>query len=181
MQKNFIFLDRDGVINEDLYDYVTSPKDFKFIKGSLGAIANLTSAGYEIIVVTNQACIGSGIATAEQIKEVNEFMENEVAKGGGKIKKVLVCPHQQNAGCGCRKPETGLLVQAEKELEQNLKGIYFIGDKESDVRAALSFGCIPLLVLTGYGAADIKKTNFPEKILTFSDLKSASEYIIGNE
>ena len=54
MQKNFIFLDRDGVINEDLYDYVTSPKDFKFIKGSLQAIVNLTSAGYEIIVATNK-------------------------------------------------------------------------------------------------------------------------------
>ena len=83
MQKNFIFLDRDGVINEDLYDYVTSPKDFKFIKGSLQAIVNLTSAGYEIIVATNQACIGSGVATARQIKEVNEFMEKEVVKGGG--------------------------------------------------------------------------------------------------
>ena len=92
MQKNFIFLDRDGVINEDLYDYVTSPKDFKFIKGSLQAIVNLTSAGYEIIVATNQACIGSGIATARQIKEVNEFMEKEVGKCGGKIKKIFVCP-----------------------------------------------------------------------------------------
>ena len=179
MQKNFIFLDRDGVINEDLYDYVTSPKDFKFIKGSLQAIVNLTSAGYEIIVATNQACIGSGIATARQIKEVNEFMEKEVVKGGGKIKKIFVCPHKQNAGCGCRKPEVGLLVQAEKELQQNLKGIYFIGDKESDVQAALSFGCVPLLVLTGYGSSARKKVNFPKEVKTFADLRSAVEYITG--
>ena len=47
---------------------------------------------------------------------------------------IFVCPHKQNAGCGCRKPEIGLLAQAEKELQQNLKGIYFIGDKEPDLK-----------------------------------------------
>ena len=61
--KKFIFLDRDGVINEDLFDYVKSPLEFKFIKGSLEAIIKLSKSGFQIIVVTNQACIGTGIAT----------------------------------------------------------------------------------------------------------------------
>jgi len=179
VQKKFIFLDRDGVINEDLYDYVTSPKDFRFIEGSLEAIKTLTSSGYEIIVATNQACIGSGIASEEEIKEVNEFMTQKITEVGGKIEAVMVCPHKQDARCGCRKPEIGLLVQAEKELNQNLKGTYFIGDKESDVLAALNFGCTPLLVLTGYGSSAAKNINLKD-INIFSNLNAAVEYVICN-
>ena len=181
MQKKYIFLDRDGVINEDLFNYVTSPKEFKFIKGSLEAIIALSNAGYQIIVVTNQACIGTGIATINQINQVNEFMTQKVVKNGGRIDKVFVCPHRQDAGCKCRKPEIGLMVQAEKELQQSLRGIYFIGDKESDIQAALNYGCVPLLVLTGYGSSAAKEGSLSKNIKTFSNLKAAVEYVLDND
>ena len=176
--KKFIFLDRDGVINEDLFDYVKSPLEFKFIKGSLEAIIKLSTSGFQIIIVTNQACIGSGIATTQDIENVHKFMEDTVIKKGGKINRFMVCPHDKNEGCKCRKPEIGLLIEAEKQIGVNLRGVFFIGDKESDVIAALGFECIPLLVKTGYGSKTLESKNLPKNINIFRNLSDATDYVL---
>ena len=73
--QKYIILDRDGVINVDLFDYVTKPADFKFEYGSLEALSILTDNNFKIIVATNQACISLGIASKDQIVKVNSHME----------------------------------------------------------------------------------------------------------
>ena len=176
--KKFIFLDRDGVINEDLFDYVKSPLEFKFIKGSLEAIIKLSKSGFQIIVVTNQACIGTGIATTQDVENVHKFMEDAIIKRGGMINRFMVCPHDKNEGCKCRKPEIGLLVEAEKQIGENLRGSFFIGDKESDVIAALDFECVPLLVKTGYGSKTLESENLPKYIKVFRNLSEAVDYVL---
>jgi len=169
-KSKFVVLDRDGVINEDLFDYVLEPRQFKFIEGSLQALINLTSSGYEIVVVTNQACIGEGLVSLENIIKVNEHMKKEVEKKGGRIKGIFVCPHKRMGGCNCRKPKPGLLLKAEKELGISLEGAYFVGDKLSDVEAAINFGCVPVLVKTGYGLNTLSSPDLPENLERFKDL-----------
>ena len=77
-ETKYIILDRDGVINVDLFDYVTNPSDFKFETGSLEALKMLTTHNFKIVVATNQACISLGIATQEEIENVNLHMKQKV-------------------------------------------------------------------------------------------------------
>ena len=66
-----IFLDRDGVINENWSDYVTSWQEFRFLPGSKEAIAQLTRAGHRIIICSNQACIARGIISVETVEDIH--------------------------------------------------------------------------------------------------------------
>src|SRR5690348_1812229 len=101
-----IFLDRDGVINRNRArgDYVKSWEEFQFLPGALGAIARLTQAGFRLLVVTNQACVGKGIVPWATLQEIHARMMQEIARAGGRIDAVLCCPHAAQAGCDCRKP-----------------------------------------------------------------------------
>ncbi|MDG2061821.1 MAG: D-glycero-beta-D-manno-heptose 1,7-bisphosphate 7-phosphatase [SAR86 cluster bacterium] len=175
-----LILDRDGVINEDLWDYVKVPEDFKPIHGSIESIATLYQSGYKITVATNQACIGKGIISDEELKRVHNFMLEIIEEKGGKVDCIAYCPHSPEEKCNCRKPEIGLLTKIENELKINLEGSYFIGDKESDVLAARNFGCIPLLVKTGYGKKTLESPFCPKEEHCFEDLKHAAAYILKN-
>ena len=174
--QKFIILDRDGVINVDLFDYVTRPADFKFEKGSLEALSLLSENNFKIIVATNQACISLGTATKDQIDAVNSHMKQIVLENGSDIFHIEVCPHRPEDNCECRKPKTGLLVQAEKSLGIDLKGSYFVGDKYSDVQCALAHDCKPLLVKTGYGEITLKNHD-TSKAKVFENLLSTSKFI----
>src|SRR5437763_917981 len=106
-----VFLDRDGVINRNRPqgDYVKSWEEFQFLTGALGAISRLTKAGFRLLVITNQACVGKGIVSWDTVQQIHELMVQEIARAGGRIEAVLCCPHLAAAGCGCRKPAAGLL------------------------------------------------------------------------
>ena len=177
MPKKYIVLDRDGVINVDLFDYVLKNEDFKFENGSLEAILKLCENNFEIIVATNQKCINLHLISAEGIDQINNFWIKQIKEKGGDIFHVGVCPHRDEENCNCRKPETGLLVDAEKKLNINLKGSYFIGDKLSDLECAISHGCKPILVKTGYGSRTYKSC-YPKESMIFENLKSAVDWIV---
>ena len=173
-----IVLDRDGVINEDLWGYVTNKEEFKPIKGSLEAIKELTTAGFTVVVATNQGCISKKIITAKQLEAVHEHMSSLVQETGGKIEYIAFCPHAPDDNCSCRKPETGLLVEIEERIGNSLKNSFFIGDKESDLLCATRHGCIPLLVKTGYGGETLKSKHCPPKERCFKDLMDAVSYVL---
>ena len=99
-----IFLDRDGVINRNRPrgDYVKSWEEFQFLPGACSAIARLTKAGFRLLVVTNQACVGKGIVSWVMMQELHARMMQEIARGGGQIEAVLCCPHLADVGCDCR-------------------------------------------------------------------------------
>ena len=173
-----IVLDRDGVINEDLWGYVTKIEDFSPIEGSLDAIARLTKAKFLIYIATNQACINKGLINEVKLNEIHEYMLNLINDFGGKIELITFCPHTPDEKCQCRKPETGLLEKIEKHAGRSLKGSFFIGDKESDWICAEKFGCTPLLVKTGYGEKTISSmVTFPKERI-FKNLFAAVEYIL---
>lgn len=137
--KKALFLDRDGVINEDA-GYVYRREDFVFKEGIFAALREFAQAGYALVVVTNQSGIGRGYYTLEQFDELCRFMLSEFEKEGVKIEKIYFCPHAPEADCLCRKPEPGMLLKAANELNIDLARSIMIGDKDSDVQAGQSAG-----------------------------------------
>jgi D-glycero-D-manno-heptose 1,7-bisphosphate phosphatase len=112
MPDKYIVLDRDGVINVDLFDYVLKNETFEFEKGSIEALIKLSKNNYQIIVATNQKCINLGLISAEGIEKINNFWINKIKELGGDILHIEVCPHKDEENCNCRKPKTGLLIAA---------------------------------------------------------------------
>ena len=154
MGRPAVFLDRDGVINENLDGtYVQSWDSFRFLPGSLEAIASLTRAGYPIVVVTNQQGIGKGIMTEVTLEEIHRRMLVSIQDQGGSVAAVLHCPHLVEAACPCRKPQPGMFRDAAERLGLDLERSVVVGDALSDVQAALSAGCRAILVKTGRGGA----------------------------
>lgn len=146
-----IFLDRDGVINENRSDYVKSWDEFRFLPGAREAITRLTRAGHRIVVCSNQAGIARGLIARETVEEIHRRMSAGIEEMGGVIEKVYYCPHAKDANCSCRKPRPGQLLRARDELGIDLSDAIFIGDSITDVRAGLAAGVQPILVLTGLG------------------------------
>lgn len=146
-----VFLDRDGVINENRADYVKSWDEFVFLPSSLDALRSLAAACDTIVVVSNQAAIGRGLVARETVEDIHRRMGEAIRGRGGAIDAIYYCPHHPDEGCACRKPRPGMLRQAAAEHGIDLARSYFIGDTVGDVEAAIAAGCAPILVLTGLG------------------------------
>lgn len=187
-----VFVDRDGVINQNRPDHVLAWKDFEFIDGSIKALSLLYKAGYQVVVVTNQAAISRGLISLQDLDNIHHHMMEAIIKGGGKIKAVLYCTHLPNAGCNCRKPRPGLLLQAAQTFNIDLANTWLIGDHTTDMQAAQAAGCKPLLVLTGRGQSayndwllnqqPVHDTGVPANSLTVkANLLEATQFLLANE
>ena len=181
--KKIIFLDRDGVINEDPgrfteHGYVTNTRDFRFLPGSLAAIKDLSEAGYDIFIISNQGGISKGLFKESDLREITDKMTGEIEKAGGRIKKVYYCTHQASDNCDCKKPGTGLLDAAAREFGHDIRGAFFIGDGVMDIEAGHKKGLKTALLLSG--KTDIKDVKSwkvkPDYI--FKDLREAVCFIV---
>jgi len=143
-----IFLDRDGVINEDS-SYVGKKEQFIFINKVFEALKKIQKH-YLIIIVTNQSGIGRGYYTYEDYIKVTNYMLEEFSKQGIKIEKVYYCPHVPDDNCKCRKPNPFFLLQAQKEYGINLSTSWVIGDKLLDIEMGKEAGCKTLLIDSPY-------------------------------
>lgn len=151
--KRAVFLDRDGVINENLHDYVKQWAEFKFLSGTFTALERLANISLPIVIITNQSAVGRGMLDQQVLEEMHTRMTDMIHAHGGRIDKIVYCPHHPETGCDCRKPKPGLLKQAAEALNINLRDSYLVGDATSDIQAGLAVGCHTYLVLTGRGAA----------------------------
>ena len=146
MTSGAVFLDRDGVINVDS-GYVGDWDSFVFLPGVIEAMRALCDAGYALVIVTNQSGIGRGFYTEEDFQVLTERMCNELSRHGVSIAGVYFCPHLPEAAlpqyrktCDCRKPKPGLIHRALEELDIDLTRSAMVGDKISDMQAALTAG-----------------------------------------
>ncbi len=145
-----VFLDRDGVINRDSPDYVTSWERFVFLPGALEAIAALTAAAIDVIVVTNQSALARGMMTRETLADIHRRLIREVTQSGGRIRSIFHCPHHPDDHCTCRKPEPGLILQAQARYDLDLKRTVMIGDRATDIACGHRAGCgATILVRSG--------------------------------
>ncbi len=146
-----VFVDRDGVINRNRRNYVKSWQEFVFLPNAIEALVELTSYGLSIVVLTNQAGVNRGIVERKSIEAIHARMVDALEARGARIDGVLFCPHRPDEGCGCRKPQPGLLYQAASTLGIELSQSYMIGDALTDIQAGQAAGCRTTLVLTGRG------------------------------
>ncbi len=175
---SLIILDRDGVINHDSDDYITSEQQWEAIPGSLQAIAHLSLNGYRIVVVSNQSALALGILSIEDLHRIHQRMLTHLAQYGGVIEAIFFCPHAAGAGCGCRKPATGLLEDISDRLRVSLQHVYFIGDKLTDIQAAQAIKAKPVLVRTGKGQAELERGVIADAVPVYDDLAAAAASIL---
>lgn len=145
-------MDRDGVINVDC-GYVFKVESFKFIEGIFELVAAAKKAGYLVIVVTNQAGIGRGYYSEEDFFHLTNWMKNQFFLNGGCIDQVYHCPFHPKYGVGkfrhnsnWRKPKPGMILQAQKDFNIDLKASILIGDKITDMQAGKKSGIGTLLL-----------------------------------
>jgi len=157
-----IFLDRDGTINHEV-DFLRSPKDLRLIDRSADAIREANLLGLKVFIITNQSGIARGILTEEQLNAIHEALRLQLRESNALIDAIYYCPHHPEAGelpyrqdCNCRKPKTGMLDEAAKDFDIDLKRSFVIGDKMMDVQTGKNCGATSVLVLTGYGKEELK-------------------------
>ena len=156
IQRKAVFLDRDGVIIEDV-NLLTLRNQVRICKETPEAINNLYASGYLLFVVTNQTVVGRGLATEQDVEKLNSFIEEMLLeKSGCRIERFYYCPHHPKATlpqyrikCECRKPRPGMLLRAAKEYNLDLSKSFMIGDRISDIIAGHKAGCTTILVETG--------------------------------
>ena len=169
-----VLLDRDGTLNENRSTYVTRVEELVPIPGAFEAVGRLTRAGWGVAVCTNQACIGKGIARAEDVARIHEECARLAERCGGRIEGFHVCPHAPDEGCACRKPNPGLLLEAARVHGYDLARSYFVGDAPRDVDAARAAGAQPVFLRNCAADGTAEDLAAP----AFDDLAAAADWIL---
>lgn len=173
-----VILDRDGVINEDSDDYIKSPEEFRFIPGSLEAIARLNQAGYRVAVATNQSGIARGYFELDTLNEMHEKLRRGLAAVGGHVDAIVFCPHGPDDQCRCRKPLPGMLSEIGERFSVDLKDVPVVGDSKRDLEAAQAVGARPILVRTGKGERTLEKSGELSGIPVYDNLAAAVDALL---
>lgn len=154
-----LFLDRDGVINEDS-GYTYRIDEFRFIDGIFELARAAHARAMPIVVITNQAGIGRGLYTEADFNTLTGWMSERFAQAGAPLARVLHCPFHPTEGIGefrreseFRKPGPGMLLQARDELGLDLPASLLVGDKGSDIEAGVRAGVGTNLLLVRSGPA----------------------------
>ncbi len=171
-----VFIDRDGTINVDT-GYIGDPELVKLQPGSAEAIRMLNDAGVPAVVITNQSGIGRGYYTEADFELVSARLDSLLSDAGARTDAMYFCPHTPDAGCGCRKPEPGMIERAAAELGVDPKASYVVGDKVADMGLARAVGARAVMVLTGYGKDQLGQCSPPPDFVA-KDLRRAVEWIL---
>jgi D-glycero-D-manno-heptose 1,7-bisphosphate phosphatase len=180
LKRPAIFLDRDGVINENRADYVKSWSEAEFLPGVFDALRRLAQANLAIVLITNQSAVGRGIISHEEAIQINQRVVETIRAQGGRVDGTYLCPHHPDENCACRKPRPGLLLQAADELDLDLGRSYFIGDAVTDMQAADAAGVKGILVLTGRGQEQVSRASLEDSLPwpVAADLGAAVDHIL---
>src|SRR5210317_1658131 len=126
--RGLIILDRDGVINRDSSEFVKNTDEWVPFPGSIGAIADLSRAGFTVAVASNQSGLARGLFDRNALRAMHRKLRRLVAAEGGRIDRIVVCPHGPGDGCDCRKPAPALLLRLADHYGVSLDGTPAIGD-----------------------------------------------------
>jgi len=185
-----VFLDRDGTVTEEV-GYLTSLDMLKLIRGAGAAIKRLNEAGYKVVLVTNQSGVARGYFPESLVDEAHGLLRRMLMEDGALLDGIYYCPHHPTEGktqytivCDCRKPATGLLDRAAKDLAIDLAKSFMIGDKWIDVELGHRAGMRSILVRTGFSPDDPgnkRPAHVNDPDLTAHDLAEAVQWIIGQK
>ncbi len=178
-----VFLDRDGVINENRADYVKSWDELRLLPGVLDALRTLAATPFAVVIVSNQAAVNRGLVSRQTLDDMHRRLQDVVTAAGGQLDAIYYCPHRPDETCACRKPQPGMLLQAANSLHLALERSYLIGDAITDLEAAVAVGVQPLLVLTGRGTEHALLLDQQSHVVcpVVSDLREAVAWITERE
>jgi D-glycero-D-manno-heptose 1,7-bisphosphate phosphatase len=174
MSNSAVFLDRDGTIARDV-NYCSRVEDFQMLPTVPEAIKILNESDFKVVLITNQSGIARGYFTEQTLLLIHREMENELAKSGARIDAIYYCPHHPDDRCDCRKPKTGLFLQAAGKFDIDLSSSFVIGDTQMDISAGKVLGSKTVLVTTGPQKGS-GITNSPD--YTAGNLLEAVEWVI---
>ena len=148
MKNKAIFLDRDGVLNHEIYDYICRPEDFEVLTYQIPPLKKLYDEGYLLIIITNQGGIALKRYTEEQLAEMHAILFAAFEAKGAKITHAYYCAHHPSVSepCQCRKPLSGMLLEAIETYNIDPDLSVMIGDKSRDVEAANGAGVKGILI-----------------------------------
>lgn len=167
---NIIFTDRDGVLNDPSLKqgkYVSTVEDWKLFSFVPAAIQKLKAAGYQLIVVTNQAGIAHGQLEVNDLEEIHELLRREAE---GSILDIFYCPTKEEGPHTCRKPSPKMILYAAQKHNVDPKECFMIGDAGTDIEAGKNAGCKTILVKTGRG----------QETLDDPKLKTGPDFVVEN-
>ncbi len=181
-----LFLDRDGTLNREV-GHVRTPADFELLDEAAPAIRSLNHAGVRVVVVTNQPVVARGECTETGLKAIHNKMESLLGAQGAYLDGIYLCPHHPHKGfpgerpelktlCSCRKPETGLIDRAVRDLNLDLSCSWFAGDSTTDVQTAANAGVRSILLRTGFGGNDGVYSAKADYV--FADLSAAVNFLL---
>jgi D-glycero-D-manno-heptose 1,7-bisphosphate phosphatase len=152
-----VFFDRDGTLNEEV-EFLSRPEQLALIPGAVEAVCAVNRSGMAACVISNQSGIARGLFREADLGPIHDTLARYLGAGGAHLDRIYYCPHHPTAGippynieCDCRKPGTGMLRQAERELGIDLRRSFVVGDRLIDVQAGQAAGGKGILVLTGWG------------------------------
>jgi D-glycero-D-manno-heptose 1,7-bisphosphate phosphatase len=180
MKTPAVFLDRDGTINEEM-GYINHLSRFVLLPGVPEAIRRLNEAGVKVVVVTNQSGAARGYFPFELVEEVHLQLRDLLAAGGARVDAIYSCLHHPTAGCPCRKPHPGLVLEAARDLDLDLTRSFMVGDRYKDIETAANAGVKGILVLTGYGRGEneyFARTAQAQPVHVAPDLLDAVTWIL---
>jgi D-glycero-D-manno-heptose 1,7-bisphosphate phosphatase len=188
--KKAVFLDRDGTVNEEV-GYMTELSKLRLIPGAGAAIRKLNDSGFSVVLVTNQSGVARGYFPESLVHEAHARLDAMLKAEGARIDAVYYCPHHPTAGtshytreCDCRKPRTGLIDRAVRDLGLDVSRSYMVGDKWSDVELGHRAGVKAILVQSGFAADDAgNRRSDPTKDPDFiaRTLSEAADWIMTRE
>jgi D-glycero-D-manno-heptose 1,7-bisphosphate phosphatase len=169
-----VFLDRDGVLNKPVVVDgkplpPQTPDEFELIPGVLSATTELKDAGFLLIVVTNQPDVARGTQSRDMVDCMHERLSSALP-----VDEILVCWHDDKAGCDCRKPRAGLFHSAARKHRINLSNSFMVGDRWRDIEAGSAAGCQTLMIDYGYS----EKQPAIEPTVRINSLREAADWIL---
>lgn len=174
-----VFLDRDGVINKDDH-FVHTPDKFELLPNVLVGLKKLQDMHYKLIIVTNQGGIGMGYYTEVDFFNVSTKMLILFSAHGINIDKIYFCPHSKSENCECRKPNAGMLMRGQRQMNVDMSKSFMIGDKETDIQAGNAAGVKTMLIGKENKCVHLF-TNRADANYVVKDLLSAAEIIQHSE
>lgn len=185
-----VFLDRDGTINEEV-GYLEHSDRLMVLPRVVEAIRLLNENNLLAVLVTNQSGVARGYFPESAVNEVHERLKNILKEEGAHLDGIYYCPHHPDVGlpeyrldCDCRKPRTGMIEKAAKDLDIDISRSYMVGDKIIDVEFAHKAGAKGIMVMTGYGREELKHFSHEWKVHPdhiADDLYDAVKWILDQE
>lgn len=187
-KRKAVFLDRDGVINEEV-NYAHLRDQLTLVPRAADAIRLLNDNGFLVVVVSNQAGIGRGLYEERDMHAFNSAMEQELKKeSNAHVDAIYWCAHHPEAvreayriACNCRKPNPGMILRASEELFVNLSRSFMVGDKWSDIDAGRRAGCTTVIVGTGHGKQECADEKKRKVNYHAADLYDAVHFILNED